>query len=73
MTELNGKPAIKITCKKVIWGNTDKAKLYEIEGDQKWVPISVSSFERKLPVSNVGDIDGVLTVQEWYYNKNLIK
>jgi len=66
---LNGKRAVKVNAKKVIWGNTAKAKLYNIDGDEKWVPIALSKFDRTDPNQNRGDLDGVLTIEEWFYKK----
>ena len=70
-TELNGKPAITIQARFKLWGVTPKAKLYKIEEDEKWVPVSVSKFEQTQP--SHGDIDGVLTVEEWWAIKYLKK
>ncbi|MBP9790842.1 MAG: hypothetical protein KBD57_09900 [Bacteroidia bacterium] len=66
---LNGKRAVKVNAKMIIWGKTDKAKKYNIDGDEKWVPISLSKFERTNPNQCRGDLDGVLTIEEWFYKK----
>jgi hypothetical protein len=59
-TVLNGRPAIKVNAKHVMWGATDKAMLYDIDGDQKWVPRKVSKFNKQ---------EGTLLIEEWFYNK----
>jgi hypothetical protein len=70
-TELNGKPAVKINCKRVVWGNTSKAILFKIGEHEKWVPLSVSRFDKSENYNGVGDIPGTLVVEEWFYNKFL--
>jgi hypothetical protein len=57
---LHEKPAVKVNAKIVTWGVTDKAKLYNIDGDEKWIPNSLCKFDEK---------EGTLTIEEWFYNK----
>lgn len=68
-TTLNGKPAVKLKAKMVIWGRTNKAHLYEVNGAEHWIPDSVCTFDKE-PHNGIGNISGTLTIQEWYYNKN---
>ena len=78
MATLNGAKAVRLEAKKVTWGNTPKANLYEIDGKQVWIPKSVSTFEVSKESqeqinqgSFVGNTSGILLVEEWFYNKNI--
>lgn len=57
---LHGRPAVKVNAKKVMWGGTAKAQLYNINGEEKWVPNSLSKYNDKKEV---------LTIEEWFYNR----
>lgn len=59
---LNGKPAVKVNAVFVLWGvsKNGKNKLYNIDGDKKWVPNSVCSYNAK---------EKTLLIEEWYYKK----
>ena len=57
---LHGKRAVKVNAKFILWGITDKAKLYSIDGDEKWVPNSLCEYDRK---------NKTLVIEEWFYNK----
>ncbi len=76
---LHGKRAVKINAKRIMWGSKikdAKAKLYDIDGDKKWVPISLSEFsiskesqEQLDRGVHAGDITGELIIEEWFYKK----
>jgi hypothetical protein len=57
---LHGKRAIKVNAKIVLWGVTSKAKLYNIDGDERWIPNSLCEFDEK---------ENTLLIEEWFYNK----
>ena len=57
---LHGRPAVKVNAKKVMWGVTPKANLYNINGEEKWVPNTLSKYNDKKEV---------LTIEEWFYNR----
>jgi len=57
---LHEKPAVKVNAKIVTWGVTDKAKLYNIDGDEKWIPNSLCEYNDK---------EKTLIIEEWFYNK----
>jgi hypothetical protein len=57
---LHGKPAVKVNGEFVLWGVTDKAKLYNIDGDEKWIPNSLCEYNDK---------EKSLIIEEWFYNK----
>jgi hypothetical protein len=58
--EVNGKPAIKIKAKKLTTNRQKTAALFDCEGDQKWFPLSVISYNSK---------DETLLIQEWKYKQ----
>ena len=66
---LNGKPAIKVNAKRVTWGSTPKSVLYDIDGDEKWVPKSLCEFTPASRTNTVGHTPGTLIVVEWKYNQ----
>lgn len=76
---LNGKPAVKVFAKQILWGSKvqgAKAKLYDIDGDKKWVPFSVSKFEKSKESQeqldrgfHKGDVTGTLIIEQWFFNK----
>jgi len=76
---INGKRAVKVNAKKVIWGRKQggKAQLYNVDGDQKWIPDSLCMFKEdeeftKKAAENKGfsgDIPGTLLIEEWFYKK----
>lgn len=73
---LNGKRAVRVNAKVVTWGTTSKAKLYDIDGDQKWVPNSVSKFENSKESQEQlergvhrGNITGTLLIEEWFFKR----
>ena len=67
---LKEKSAIKVNAMIVIWGVTPKAKLYNIDGDEVWIPNSLCEFtESPDNNKNEGDIEGTLIIQEWFYKK----
>lgn len=73
---LNGKPAVKVNAKQILWGNTNRAQLYDIDGDKRWVPFSVSKFEKSKQSQeqldrgfHKGDVTGTLIIEQWFYNK----
>jgi len=57
---LHGKRAVKVNAKMVMWGITDKARLYDIDGDKRWIPNSLCKYDEK---------EGALVIEEWFYNK----
>lgn len=57
---LNEKPAVKVNAKPVMWGSTKKARLYDIDGDEKWVSRKCSKFNKE---------EQTLIIEEWLYNK----
>jgi hypothetical protein len=57
---LHGKRAIKVNAQIVLWGVTPKAKLYNIDGDEQWIPNSLCEFDEK---------ENTLVIEEWFYNK----
>jgi hypothetical protein len=57
---LHGKPAVKVNGEFVLWGVTDKAKLYNIGGNEKWLPNSLCEYNDK---------EKSLIIEEWFYNK----
>jgi hypothetical protein len=57
---LNGKRAVKVNAKPIMWGASNKARLYNIDGDEKWVPRSISKYNEK---------EGTLIIEEWFYDK----
>ncbi len=61
---LHGKRAVKVNAKYVLWGVSEKAKLYNIDGDEIWVPNSVCEYNKK---------DETLIIEEWFYNKLFTK
>lgn len=63
-SEINSKKTVKIEVTAKMWGSTGKARLYEINGEQRWVPRSVSKFNE---TGKRGE--GILVIEEWYYNK----
>jgi hypothetical protein len=62
---LNGKRAVKVNAKHVTWGASDKALLFDIDGDERWVPRSVSKFD----VTDSKKQEGTLLIEEWFYKK----
>jgi hypothetical protein len=54
-----GERAVKVNAKKVMWGATPKAQLYDIDGDEKWVSRIYSEYNEK---------EGTLIIVEWLYN-----
>jgi hypothetical protein len=66
---LHGKPAVKVNAKKVIWANTEKSKLYDIDGDEAWIPNSLCKFTADENWDKSGDIPGTLIIVEWKYNQ----
>lgn len=57
---LHEKPAVKVNAEFVLWGVTLKAKLYNIDGDEKWIPNSLCEYN---------DEENTLIIEEWFYNK----
>jgi hypothetical protein len=57
---LHGKNVVKVNAKKVMWGMTTRAQLYNIDGDEKWVPNSLCEYNDK---------EKSLIIEEWFYNK----
>lgn len=57
---LHGNRAVKVNATKVMWGITGKARLYNIDGDEKWIPNSVHEYNGK---------EKTLIIEEWFYNK----
>ena len=57
---LHGNSAVKVNAKKVMWGITDKARLYDIDGGEKWIPNSLCKYN---------DEEKTLVIEEWFYNK----
>jgi len=57
---LHGKRAIKVNAQIVLWGVASKAKLYNIDGDERWIPNSLCEFDEK---------ENTLIIEEWFYNK----
>ena len=68
---LNDKPAVKVNAEKVVWGNTNKASLYDIDGDEEWIPKSLCKFTQTGDPHSTekGNIPGTLVIAEWFYNK----
>ena len=56
----NQKTMKKINATKVMWGYTNKAQLYDINGVQKWIPHALCTYSEK---------EEVLTIAEWFYKK----
>lgn len=57
---LNGCRAVKVNAKPIMWGASKKARLYNIDGDEVWVPRSLSKYDEK---------EGTLLIEEWFYNR----
>jgi hypothetical protein len=57
---LHGNRAVKVNAKSKMWGVTDAARLYNIDGDDKWIPNSLCEYNEK---------EGTLIIEEWFYNK----
>jgi len=66
---LHNKPAVKVIAEHVMWGVTDKARMYSIGGDIRWVSKKHSKFtlhkEQKFSGHNYGE----LIIEEWLYKK----
>ena len=81
-TTLNGKRAVKLTAKRIMWA-VSKSKLsqmYDISTDktsknEQWIPNSESEFitdtNQGDSLRGNGDKKGKLIVEEWFYNKNI--
>lgn len=51
-----------------MWGKTDKATLWEIRGEQFWIPNSVYFFK---PLTETLPRTGKLSVKKWFWDKNI--
>ena len=82
--ELNGKPAVIIEARPLLWGNTSKAQLYKVGESEIWIPKSVHKFvpfprskqpgiehykEGKMPAEPTGE----LAIHKWYYETKIHK
>lgn len=67
---------ITIEAKSIMWGATDKAKMFEVgdKGQKVWVPRSVFEFyphhEQGEPLKGNGNVKGRLKLKKWYYDKH---
>lgn len=66
---LHGKAAVKVNAKRVTWGSTSRSTLYNIDGDETWVPNSLCEFTPNSESNTVGDTPGTLVIVEWKYNQ----
>lgn len=66
---LNGNPAVKVNAEPKMWGITDKARLYDIDGDERWVSRKHSKFTPHKKQKFSGHEHGVLVVEEWLFKK----
>jgi hypothetical protein len=57
---LHGKRAVKVNAETVMWGVSEKAQLFNIDGEERWVPKSLSEYNEK---------EKTLIIEEWFYNK----
>jgi len=57
---LNDKPAVKVNAKPIMWGSTEKARLFDIDGDQRWVSRKYSHFNED---------KNTLVIEEWLFKK----
>ena len=57
---LHGKRAVKVNANHVMWGVGEKAKLYNIDGDERWIPNSLCEYNKE---------EKTLVIEEWFYNK----
>lgn len=66
---------ITIEAKSIMWGATDKAKMFEVgnKGQKVWVPRSVFEFyphqEHGDPVAGNGNVKGKLHIKKWFYEQ----
>ena len=68
---LNGQRAVKVNATLIIWANTPKSQMYNIDGDERWVPNSVSKFTKSGEKDERGNWKGTLLIYEWFYKKEL--
>jgi hypothetical protein len=61
---LNGKAATKVNAKRLLWGSSDRAQLYSIDGDERWISKRFSAFTQTSP-----DGQGELIIEDWLYKK----
>lgn len=57
---LNKKPAVKVNAKPVMWGATDKSRLYNIDGEEKWVLKRCSKYNSE---------EKTLIIEKWLYKR----
>ena len=66
---LHNKSAVKVNAKHVMWGVTEKACMYSINGDIRWVPKKHSKFTLHKEQKFSGHDYGELIIEEWLYNR----
>lgn len=64
-----GKKAVRVNAKEIMWASTDKSQKYDIDGDEVWVPRSLSKFTESEDSSKKSQGHGTLVIQEWFYNQ----
>jgi len=78
MAFINGKLGASVQAKKLMFGVTEKSRLYLIDGNKYWIPNSLCDFkEQPIPQEDLikgnGDKPGELIIEDWYYKKHIKK